>query len=106
VEIDIALRTHLGEVAVSVSDRGPGIPPDQLDRIFDRFYSRRSGTAVGERASAGLGLTIARAIAHAHRGGLLAHNRATGGAVFVLTLPLAGGSRRPPTRAGELPARA
>jgi signal transduction histidine kinase len=106
VEIDIALRTHSGEVTVSVSDGGPGIPPDQLDRIFDRFHSRRSGTPVGERASAGLGLTIARAIARAHRGELFAHNRATGGAIFVLTLPLAGGSRRPPARAGELPARA
>jgi signal transduction histidine kinase len=62
-----------------VADEGPGIEPERIERIFDRFYSASSdGT--------GLGLAIGREIARAHGGELTAHNEARG-AVFCLTLP-------------------
>lgn len=60
-------------------DDGPGIPPDDLRRLFDPFFSRHEGT--------GLGLAVSFGIASAHGGTLTAHNRAEGGACFVLRLP-------------------
>jgi signal transduction histidine kinase len=86
-EVEVSLSAEAGGATVTVSDGGPGIPPDALDRVFERFYSKRAGT--GARASAGLGLAIAREIAGGHGGDLLARNRPTGGAVFELTVPLA-----------------
>jgi two-component system sensor histidine kinase KdpD len=67
-----------------VADRGPGIPPGEEERIFERFHR---GAHAGVRG-VGLGLPISRAIAQAHGGRLVAANRPGGGAVFRLTLPL------------------
>ncbi|MBL8093605.1 MAG: sensor histidine kinase KdpD [Anaerolineales bacterium] len=67
-----------------VADRGPGLSPESLDRIFDKFY-RAPGAAAG---GTGLGLSIARGIVEAHGGTLSAENRANGGARFLLQLPL------------------
>ena len=86
--IDIEAR-HEGEsVTVDVADRGPGIEPGREERIFERFP--------------GLGLPIARAIARAHGGNLVARAREGGGAVFRLTLPL--GGTAPPAAPAEDPA--
>jgi signal transduction histidine kinase len=83
--VAIRLQAHDGNATVSVSDQGSGIEPEELERIFDRFYTQRKN---GEhRGGAGLGLAIARAIANDHRGKLTARNAATGGATFTLTLP-------------------
>lgn len=72
---------HLGTpVRIRVLDNGPGIPPGDLDRIFDPFYSARDG-------GSGLGLAIAHRAVQAHRGALLAHSRPDGGAAFVIVLP-------------------
>lgn len=72
---------HLGApVRIRVLDNGPGIPPEEFDRIFDPFYSGRDG-------GSGLGLAIAHRAVQAHRGALLAHSRAERGAVFVIVLP-------------------
>jgi two-component system, OmpR family, sensor kinase len=78
-------RTYDG-YTVSVSDTGPGVPPDTRDRLFDRFYraSRARGTA--DAPGAGLGLAIARWIAEAHRGRLELAATGDGGSTFVLTL--------------------
>jgi two-component system sensor histidine kinase ChvG len=75
-------------------DNGPGIPPENLETIFQRFYtSRPKGAAFG--GNSGLGLSIARQIAEAHGGSLRAENRigadgAVAGALFVLSLPAVG----------------
>jgi signal transduction histidine kinase len=75
-------------VLVTVSDTGPGIAPEHLPHIFDRFYkadASRADTYV--RSGSGLGLSIVRAIVHRHGGEVFASNRTTGGAVFTLLLP-------------------
>jgi two-component system sensor histidine kinase KdpD len=85
--IELSARDESGEqVVVEVSDRGQGLPGDDLERIFEKFYRAPSSTG---RAGAGLGLAIARGIVELHGGRLTAANRSGGGAVFRLTLPLA-----------------
>ena len=76
-------------VRASVEDSGPGIPADNLETIFQRFYTQRpQGAAFG--GNSGLGLSIARQIVEAHKGRIWAENRAEGGARFLVELPLAG----------------
>ena len=89
--VTVGLVRMKGEAIVTVSDDGPGIPPENLETVFERFYtSRPKGAAFG--GNSGLGLSIARQIAAAHDGTLRAENR-TGaegkvlGAMFTLTLP-------------------
>jgi two-component system sensor histidine kinase KdpD len=80
------------ELRVTVEDRGPGIPPGQEQRVFEKFHravSDRNGTG-----GAGLGLAICRAIVAAHGGRIWVENREGGGAAFHFTLPLEG---EPPT---------
>jgi two-component system sensor histidine kinase BaeS len=75
-------------VRLVVSDTGPGIQPEHLARIFDRFYkadASRSGTAIP--SGSGLGLSIVRAIVHNHGGEVSAGNASDGGAEFTLLLP-------------------
>jgi two-component system sensor histidine kinase KdpD len=74
---------------VSIADRGPGIPPYDLERIFDKFYRvsnnpRRTSSSVGS----GLGLAVCRGLIEAHDGRIWAENRPDGGAIFRFTLPL------------------
>jgi two-component system sensor histidine kinase MprB len=69
---------------VTVRDHGEGIPPAELDHIFDRFY--RGETARGKPGT-GLGLAIVRQVADAHGGGVSAGNANGGGAIFRLQLP-------------------
>jgi signal transduction histidine kinase len=85
-EIELALSAHGDHATITVTDSGPGIPPDEIARIFDRFYSKKATSEQG--TSAGLGLSIARAIADNHGGKLVARNEPAGGATFTLTLPL------------------
>lgn len=70
-------------VELTVEDTGPGIPADELDRVFDRYYRARTARPGG----VGLGLAIARWIADGHGGRITAENRGEGGARFVLRLP-------------------
>lgn len=83
-EIAIQAERQGGTLVVDVADRGPGIPPGEEERVFERFHR----IAMPGVQGAGLGLPIARAIALAHGGRLTASNRPEGGAVFRLTLPL------------------
>ena len=89
--VSVGLLRVKGDAIVTVADNGPGVPPENLETIFERFYtSRPKGAAFG--GNSGLGLSIARQIAAAHGGTLRAENR-TGaegevlGALFILTLP-------------------
>jgi two-component system OmpR family sensor kinase len=82
-----------GQAVVVVADDGPGIPPDQRERIFDRFV-RGAGDAAG---SFGLGLSIVRAVAEQH-GGSVRVEDAEPGARFVVRLPALGPELTPPRR--------
>ncbi len=75
------------EALVEVADRGPGLPPGNEQRVFDKFYRVRPTTASG----VGLGLTVCAGIIKVHGGRIWAENRPGGGAVFRFTLPLDGG---------------
>jgi two-component system sensor histidine kinase ChvG len=79
-------------VRLTVDDRGPGIPPDKLEKIFERFYTDRPhGTKFGNNS--GLGLSIVRQIVETHRGRVWAENRLSdsgvAGARFIVELPSA-----------------
>jgi two-component system sensor histidine kinase KdpD len=88
--LEIRASRSPGGVEVVVADRGPGIPPGEEHRIFDKFY--RVGT--GQGGGVGLGLAICRAIVMAHGGRLLADNREGGGADFRFLLPVEGAPPR------------
>ncbi len=83
--IEIAARTEGGAAVVSVSDRGPGIGADEIERIFEKFYRGRRGRTKVE--GTGMGLAIAKGIIEAHGGKIHAENRVGGGAVISFTLP-------------------
>jgi signal transduction histidine kinase len=91
----VRLRANAERVAITVADRGPGVPPERLDRIFDRFYmadpSRRGGS--------GLGLAIASEHAALLGGRLRARNRDGGGLAIELVLPVTGPLHRSDTAA-------
>jgi len=84
-------------VRATVEDEGPGIPPENLETIFQRFYTQRpKGAAFG--GNSGLGLSIARQIVTAHHGRIFAQNiektaNQPAGARFVVELPLAGAAK-------------
>jgi PAS domain S-box-containing protein len=77
-----------GELALSVADRGPGIPEAELERIFDAFV--QSSLTKDGSGGTGLGLAICRKIMEVHEGHIRAANRAGGGAVFHIRLPARG----------------
>jgi two-component system sensor histidine kinase KdpD len=76
-----AVKDHLD---IEVADHGPGIAPDELDRVFEKFYHSKSSKG------AGLGLAICRAIVSVHGGRIWAENRKEGGAAFHFSLPMEG----------------
>jgi signal transduction histidine kinase len=84
--IRLSADSDRAAVRITVDDSGPGLPADEIDRIFERFYRLDSGRARAEGGS-GLGLAIARKLAEAHGGTLTAGNRREGGARFTLRLP-------------------
>lgn len=82
------------EACISVADRGVGIPSEDLERVFDKFYRvKRSGATRG----VGLGLSICKGIVEGHSGRIWAENRPGGGTVVRFTLPLGQSA----SRAGE-----
>jgi two-component system sensor histidine kinase KdpD len=80
------------QIEVSIADHGPGIPPYELDRIFDKFYrvshTQRKNTSM---MGTGLGLAVCRGLIEAHgsQARIWAENRPEGGAIFRFTLPVA-----------------
>jgi two-component system sensor histidine kinase KdpD len=83
--IEISAFASEGKVTIEVADRGPGLPPGDEQRVFEKFY--RSPTA-RSRSGVGLGLTISRGIVELHGGKIWARPRDGGGAVFGFSLPL------------------
>jgi two-component system, OmpR family, sensor kinase len=123
----LSVGRHDGQAIITVEDNGPGIAPDDLPRIFERFYraerAARARRMAGAPASAssttqpaaqpaaprtegsGLGLAIAQAIARAHGGELTVQSALGSGTTFTLTLPLSPSAAPPPppTTAGPRP---
>jgi two-component system sensor histidine kinase ChvG len=94
-EVRVSVRRQGRQIVAQVEDEGPGIPPENLETVFERFYtSRPKGAAFGGHS--GLGLSIARQIVEAHGGQIQAGNRlgedgAVLGARFTVSLPEARG---------------
>jgi two-component system OmpR family sensor kinase len=84
--IEVGLQQHDSTGLLTVADDGTGIPPDDLQRIFERFYQ---ADAARSNKGAGLGLSIARWIAVQHHGVIAARNNNGPGVTFTVTLPLA-----------------
>jgi len=85
--IDVYGRLLDGRTEAAVTDTGPGIPPEQLDRVFDRFYRTEASRSRGKGAGTGLGLAIARDLARAQGGDIVAESPKGGGGNFRLILP-------------------
>ncbi len=84
--IRLALESHPGEVIFSVSDEGPGIPPAEQERVFERFY-RSETEATRFKVGSGLGLPIARALIELHGGRIWVESIPGHGATFKFALP-------------------
>jgi two-component system, OmpR family, sensor histidine kinase KdpD len=94
--IEISVQVNRGQMLLSVADRGPGIPPTEMEHVFEKFY--RVGRKVDESEDGegeipttqgtGLGLAVCKGFVTAHGGRIWVHNRAGGGAEFQFTLPL------------------
>ena len=85
--IEVSARHEGDSIVIEVADRGPGLPPGDPNRLFEKFY--RAGESK-TRTGAGLGLAICRGVVQLHGGKIQAENRTGGGAVFRFSLPLEG----------------
>ena len=92
--IALDVRTEPGVVAIGVSDTGIGIPPDQLERIFEPFVQARRANDPSDHGF-GLGLAISRQLARAMGGDLTVRSTVGEGSTFTLTLPQADDDSRP-----------
>ncbi len=86
-EITASARRAEKEIRVQIADRGPGIPPAALPRLFEPFY--RVGGQGPRPKGTGLGLAVAKGLVEANGGRIWAENQPDGGARFIFTLPLA-----------------
>jgi len=106
-EVRVQARLDNSQVVISVEDDGPGIPPENLETIFDRFYTERpKGAQFGSHS--GLGLAICRQIMTAHKGFIRAENWENGtgeiqGARFIVIMPrqTTGGGPNEPKKPSE-----
>ncbi|HEY7933058.1 MAG TPA: ATP-binding protein [Solirubrobacteraceae bacterium] len=99
--VSIRAREVNGRVIVRIVDRGPGIPPAQLERVFEPFY--RAGRPDGASRGSGLGLAIARGFTEANGGRLSAESLPGQGATFVFELPLRSPASTAPPRGDQAP---
>ena len=83
--IDVGAQVEGAQLKLWVADRGPGFPPGDEQRIFEKFY--RAGSPEHRPGGSGLGLAIAKGIVEAHGGRITAENRPGGGALVTLSLP-------------------
>jgi len=89
IEISVGLGAE--KARIGIADRGVGIPPEDLARVFDKFYRVQRPENV---SGTGLGLSISKGIVEAHRGNIYARVREGGGAVIIVELPLDGPSEQ------------
>ncbi len=81
-EINVKTNLRKGHVVIKVTDNGPGIPKEDLEHIFDPFYTRK------KKMGLGVGLSVCHDIVKGHGGTIVGENAPEGGAVFTITLPL------------------
>lgn len=86
---DVALETDGAGITVTVADRGPGVPPELRERVFDPFF-RVEGSRNRDTGGAGLGLAVVRAIINRHGGTIALDDRPGGGLIVRVTLPSRG----------------
>lgn len=80
-QVDISSRETAGSLIIEIADNGPGIPPEELGRVFDPFFTKREG-------GVGLGLAVVQQIIESHGGKIRADKSPLGGAWFIITLPM------------------
>ncbi|MDI7275674.1 MAG: PAS domain S-box protein [Anaerolineae bacterium] len=85
-EVTVTFRQEDGEVVTAVSDRGPGIAPDELPHLFERYYRTRAARARPE--GLGLGLYVSRLLVQAHGGRIWAESQVGVGSTFSFSLPV------------------
>jgi len=95
--ISVRATKHDGDVHFSVTDTGPGIPKEELPKIFQKYWQGRGG-----RTGAGLGLFIAKALVDAHGGRIWVESAPGNGATFSFTLPLVGERATGPRLSSEI----
>jgi two-component system OmpR family sensor kinase len=86
----VAVSVAAGSALVRVADAGPGVPAEDRERVFDRFY-RVDKARSRDRGGSGLGLAVARSLVRAH-GGDIELSSEPGATVFTVRLPLDGGA--------------
>jgi two-component system sensor histidine kinase KdpD len=83
-EVQVKAKLEVGYLLLVVADRGPGIPPEAMPHLFEKFYRAPDARTGGT----GLGLALVKGFVEAHGGRVAAENRAPGGAAFSIRLPL------------------
>jgi heavy metal sensor kinase len=92
--VSVTAAAHNGQARIAIADTGPGIPPEHLARLFERFYrvdkarSRRAATHTADSSGAGLGLSIADWLAQVHGGRIEVTSQVDQGSTFTVWLPL------------------
>jgi two-component system, OmpR family, phosphate regulon sensor histidine kinase PhoR len=86
--VTVSLRQERDELVTSVADTGPGIPSEEIDRVFERFYKADRSRS---NSGSGLGLAIAKHLVQLHGGRIWAESPHTGGAIFRFSVPVATG---------------
>lgn len=103
LSLDVLTRSGVQYLKVAVKDNGPGIPEDELEKVFERYYQLENQTRGSYNWGTGIGLYFAKTLAEIHHGFLTAENRTDipSGAMFTLLLPMEEQSYLPSEIAGE-----
>jgi signal transduction histidine kinase len=89
-KVELIAKDEGNNILIEVRDTGIGIPPDEIDRLFEEFYRATNARKI-EREGTGLGLAIVKQVIERHGGKVWAQNNPAGGSTFSLTLPKASG---------------
>lgn len=87
--VSVSAAVEDGNVLISIADEGPGVPVQNLERVFDRFFTHRPESARTRSSHTGLGLAITKAIVEGYGGTIVASNNSGRGARFEIRLPRA-----------------
>jgi signal transduction histidine kinase len=88
-KVELEAKRSNGDLELSVSDEGPGLPDGKEDQVFERFVRGEGPADVAGHGGTGLGLAIVKAVADAHGGNVSAGRSPSGGALFTVKIPSA-----------------